>query len=66
MSFPLRLSELSNVREPNVNLFTETEKLLSCGVQLVSTLRRQARCFVGGTRDFPDLKINANIYFGTY
>ena len=35
-------------------------KLLSCGVQSVSTLRRHARCIICKTRDFPDLKINTN------
>ena len=59
-TFPLRLSESNNEL-----WLTETGKA-SCGVQSVSSIQRYARCIVGTTRDFPDLKINTNSCFGAF
>ena len=35
-------------------------KLLSCGVQSVSSFQCPTRCFVGKTRDFPDIDTNTD------
>ena len=35
-------------------------RLLSCGLESVSSFRLHARCIASNTRDFPDLKINTS------